>query len=77
MFMPEFEFYEVKKKLLSFFKKKNGNTFTLLIIFIVKCLQKELIAQFDYYDPQSAGINLQSSQSDSTPWTLALALLPK
>jgi hypothetical protein len=28
-----FEFYEVKKK--------NGNTFTLLIIFIVKSLQKE------------------------------------
>ena len=22
-----------------------------------------------YYDPQSAGINLQSPQSDSTPWT--------
>ena len=29
----EFEFYEVKKKfLLLFFKKENGNTFTLLII---------------------------------------------
>ena len=26
-----FQFYEVKKKLL-FFKKENGNTFTLLII---------------------------------------------
>ena len=25
-----------------------------------------------YYDPQSAGINLQSPQSDSTPWTLTL-----
>ena len=24
------------------------------------------------YDPQSAGINLQSHQSDSTPWTLTL-----
>ena len=24
------------------------------------------------YKPQSAGINLQSSQSDSTPWTLTL-----
>ena len=24
------------------------------------------------YDPQSAGINLQSPQSDSTPWTLTL-----
>ena len=25
------------------------------------------------YDPQSARINLQSPQSDSTPWTLTLA----
>ena len=37
-----FEFYEVK---ISFFviifQKENGNTFTLLIIFIVKSLQKE------------------------------------
>ena len=31
------------------------------------------IAQIYYYDPQSAGINLQSPQSDSTPWTLTLA----
>ena len=37
-----FEFYEVKKIiLLLFFKKENENTFTLLIIFIVKSLQKE------------------------------------
>ena len=32
----EFEFYEV-----IIFQKENGNTFTLLIIFIVKSLQKE------------------------------------
>ena len=25
-----------------------------------------------YYDPQTAGINLQSPQSDSTLWTLTL-----
>ena len=35
-----FEFYEVKKKYI-IFQKENGNTFTLLIIFIVKSLQKE------------------------------------
>ena len=35
-----FEFYEVKKNVI-IFKKENGNTFTLLIIFIVKSLQKE------------------------------------
>ena len=41
MFMPGFEFYEVKKKIVIIFQKENGNTFTLLIIFIVKSLQKE------------------------------------
>ena len=41
MIMPGFEFYEVKKKNVIIFQKENGNTFTLLIIFIVKSLQKE------------------------------------
>ena len=42
MFMPGFEFYEVKKKkIVIIFQKENGNTFTLFIIFIVKSLQKE------------------------------------
>ena len=36
-----FEFYEVEKKIVIIFQKGNGNTFTLLIIFIVKSLQKE------------------------------------
>ena len=36
-----FEFYEVKKFFVIIFQKENGNTFTLLIIFIVKSLQKE------------------------------------
>ena len=35
-----FEFYEAKKNII-IFKKENGNTFTFLIIFIVKSLQKE------------------------------------
>ena len=35
-----FEFYEVRK-IVIIFQKENGNTFTLLIIFIVKSLQKE------------------------------------
>jgi hypothetical protein len=34
-----FDFYEVKKKIHYYFSKRN--TFTLLIIFIVKSLQKE------------------------------------
>ena len=33
----ESDFYEVKKD----FQKEKGNTFTLLIIFVVKSLQKE------------------------------------
>ena len=37
---PGFDFYEVKKKII-IFQKEKGNTFTLLIIFIVKSLQKE------------------------------------
>ena len=40
--------------------------------FIVKVFKKSKIAGIYYYDPQSAGINLQSPQSDSTPWTLTL-----
>jgi hypothetical protein len=38
----------------------------------VKSLQKSKIAQIYYYDPQSAEINMQSPQSDLTPWTLTL-----
>ena len=45
-----FDFNEVKKVLL-LFKKKKRNTFTPLIIFIVKSLQKIKIAQITYYEP--------------------------
>ena len=34
-------FMKQKKKIVIILKKENGNTFTLLIIFIVKSLQKE------------------------------------
>ena len=36
----EFDFYEVKEN-INVFQKVNGNVFTLLIIFILKSLQKE------------------------------------
>ena len=39
-FCQGFEFYEVKKNVI-FFQKENGNTITLLIIFIVNFFQKE------------------------------------
>ena len=61
-----------KKNKKFLFQKENGNTIALLIIFLVKSLQKEQKAQIMEYKPQSAGINLQSPQSDSTPWTLTL-----
>ena len=34
-------FYKVRKKIIIIFQKEKGDTFTLLIIFIVKSLQKE------------------------------------
>jgi hypothetical protein len=42
-FCWEFDFYEVKtkKNIIIIFLKEKGNTYTLLIIFIVKSLQKE------------------------------------
>ena len=48
-----FDFYEVEFFFI-IFQKEKGNTFTLLIIFIVKSLQKEqnkYLAQIYYYDP--------------------------
>ena len=36
-----FDLYEVKLFFVIIFQKENGNTFTLLIIFIVKSLHKE------------------------------------
>ena len=70
-----FDFYEVKKKNKKFlFQKENGNTIALFIIFLVKSLQKEQKAQIMEYKPQSAGINLQSPQSDSTSRRLTLII---
>ena len=43
----------------------------------MKSLQKEKIAQIYYYEPQSAGIDMQSSQSDLTPGTLTLVKVLK
>ena len=38
----------------------------------MKIFKKSKIAQIYYYDPQSAGINVQSLQSESTPRRLTL-----
>ena len=60
-----------KKKYIIVFQ---GNTFTHFINFIVKSLQKELNSTNLplYCYPQSAGINVQSAQSESTPKKLTL-----
>ena len=72
MFMPGVWFLWSKKNIV-IFQKEKGNTFTLLI---TKSLQKDFkkskIAQIYYYDPQSAQINVQSPQSESTPSCLIL-----
>ena len=72
MFMPGVWFLWFKKKKKSIFQKENGNTLTLLIIILVKSIQKEQIAQITQYDPWSTGINLRSTQSDLTPQILTL-----
>ena len=58
-----------------FFKRISKLYYTFKY-FLVKSLQIELLAQIHYYDPQSTGINLQSPQSDLTPWTLTLPCVP-
>ena len=74
MFMPEvWILWSKKKNFCYYFQKENGNTFTLLIIFIVKSLQKEQNStNLLLRPPIHPGINLQSPQSDSTLWTLTL-----
>jgi len=54
------------------YQEGKGNTFTLLIIPIVKSIKKGNLAQIYNYDPQSARINVQSPQSKSTPKRLTL-----
>ena len=75
MFMPGVWILWSKKKflLLLFFKKKMEILLHFLSFSQWKDFKKSKIAQIYYHDPQSAGINLQSPQSDSTPWTLTVA----
>ena len=58
--------------MLLFFKKKMEILLHFQSLLYWKVFKNSKIAQIYYYDPQSAGINLQSPQSDSTPWTLTL-----
>ena len=41
VYAGRFDIYQVKRKFAIIFQKEKGNTYTLLIIFIVKSLQKE------------------------------------
>ena len=74
MFMPGVWFLYSKKNIIIIFQNEKGNTFTLLIIFIGKTLQKEQNSiNLLLVRPQSARLNVQSPQSESTPGRLALA----
>ena len=64
MFIPGCWFLLSKKNKYYYFSK-------LLIIFIVN---KSKTAQIYFYEPQSAGTNMQSSQSESTSRRLSLEL---
>ena len=63
-----------KKKMLLFFKKKMEILLHFLSFLWWKIFKTSKIAQIYYYDPQSAGITLQSPKSDSTLWTLILVI---
>ena len=67
----EFHFFEVKKILL-FFKKKMEILLHFWWFWQWKVFKRSKMAQIYYYDPQSAGINVQSTQSESTPRRLTL-----
>ena len=71
MFMSGVWILWSKKKIL-FFKNENGNTFTLLIIFIVKSLQKEKNSTNLLLWSPICRNKPASTQSDSTPWKLTL-----
>ena len=65
-----FESYEVKKNCYYFSKRKWKYFYTFYHFYSEKSSEEQ--NSTTYYEPQSAGINLQSLQSDSTPWTLTL-----
>ena len=67
----EVDFYEAIFFFIINFQKEKANTFTLLII-LIEVFKSSYIAKICYYDPQSAGINVQLPQSAATPRRLTL-----
>ena len=63
MFLRGVSKFMKKKKIVTIFQKENGNTLTLLIICIVKSLQKEQNSTNHYYD-------LVTDQSSILPFCL-------
>ena len=59
-----------RKKCYHFLKRKGKYFYTFNHFHIVK----SKISQSYYYDPQSAGINMQSPQSRTTPRRLTLTM---
>ena len=70
-------FMKLKEFFCYYFSKRKWKYFYTFYHFYsenLKVFKKSKIAQIYYCDPESARINLQSPQSDSTPWTLTLWL---
>ena len=66
--MRGFEFYEVKKNCYYFSKRKWKYFYTFNHFYSEKSSKRAKEHKYTtYYDPQSAGINVQSPQSESTP----------
>ena len=70
--MPGVKFLWSKKKYYYFSKRKGKYFYTFNHFYSEKSSKKSKIAQIYYYDPQSAKINVQSPQSESTPRRLTL-----
>ena len=73
MFMPGVWFLS-SKKILLFFTKKREILLHFWSVLQWKVLKKWKRGQIYYYDPQSAGINVQSPQCESTPRRLTLQI---
>ena len=69
-----FDFYEVKKNIYYYFSKRKGKYFYTFNHNYREKSSKRANSTITYYEPQFAGINLQSPQSDSTPRRLTLQI---
>ena len=73
MLCREFDFYEVKKSIIIFSKRKGKHFYTFNHFYSEKSSKRaKEHKSTTYNDHQSAGIKVQSPQSESTPRRLTL-----